>query len=99
MYIFKGGNILVSKDDIISYDMEVVFRYKDCEVTLKCFNDIRQVKIIGLNKNRGIIEESKAYIGKPDNNTFLMDCLNNNLSIIDNFYEDILNKYENKFDN
>jgi hypothetical protein len=87
----------ISQDDVIDYEMEVVFKYKNAEVTIKCYNDIRQIKIVGISDN-GIIEKTKAYIGNPCN-TFLLGYLNNISDFIEEYYKKYFEKDKKTFDN
>ena len=50
----------IKKKDIISFEMVTTFYYKNCEVTLKKYNNITTIKIVGLSDMGNLLIDSQT---------------------------------------
>lgn len=82
----------IKKKDIISSEMVIVFYYKNCEVTLKKFNDITTIKIVGLSDLGSLLIDSQTFIEKV-NKEALVKCLcKNEIENIKKVYNNVVSK-------
>jgi len=88
----------IKKEDIISFEMVIVFYYKECEVTLKKFNNITTIKIVGLSDMGNLLIDSQTFI-KEMENELIIKCLKNEIENIEKVYKTIANKEYGNNDN
>ncbi len=88
----------IKKEDIISFEIVIVFYYKGCEVTLKKFNDITTIKIVGLSNMGNLLIDSQTFIKKVENE-LIIKCLKNEIENIEKVYKTVANKEYGNNDN
>jgi len=88
----------IKKEDIISFEMVIVFYYKGCEVTLKKFNNITTIKIVGLSDMGNLLIDSQTFI-KEMEDELIIKCLKNEIENIEKVYKTTANKEYGNNDN
>lgn len=78
--------------------MVVVFYYKDCEATLKKFNSITTVKVVGLSDMGNLLIDSKTF-KKKIKGELIVKYLENEIGNIEKVYKNVVNKEYGKDDN
>jgi len=81
----------IKKEDIISFEMVTVFYYKNCEVTLRKYNNITVIKIVGLSDIGNLLIDSQTFIEKVENE-LIIRCLENEIRNIKKVYKTVANK-------
>ena len=56
----------IIEEDIISFEMITVFYYKNCEVTLKKYNNINVIKMVGLSDMGNLLIESQTFMKRAE---------------------------------
>jgi len=88
----------IKKEDIISFEMVIVFYYKGCEVTLKKINNITTIKIVGLSDMGNLLIDSQTFLKKMEDE-LIIKCLKNKMKNIEKVYKNVVNKEYNDSDN
>ena len=88
----------IKKEDIISFEMVIVFYYKGCEVTLKKYNNITVIKMVGLSDSGNLLIDSQTFI-KEVEDEMLLKCIINEIKNIKKVYEAVTNKEYGNNDN
>ena len=88
----------INKEDIISFEMVTVFYYKNCEVTLKKYNNISVIKMVGVSDMGNLLIDSKTFIKKVEDE-LIVRCLENEIKNIEKVYETVTNKEYGEHDN
>ena len=81
----------IEEKDLISFEMSIVFFYKDCEVTLKKVNQIYIIKITGISDFGNLLSASRVF-RKKVNRKMVIDYLKREIKNIHDVYESVLNK-------
>lgn len=82
----------IKKEDIISFEMVIVFYYKGCEVTLKKFNDITTIKMVGLSDLGNLLIDSQTFIEEIDKEALVKCLRESEIKNIKKVYITITNK-------
>ena len=82
---------VIEEKDLIHFEMDIVFYYKNCEVTLKKINQIYIIKITGISNFGNLLSASKAF-KKKVNRKIVINYLKGELENIEKVYKDVLNK-------
>lgn len=88
----------IKKEDIISFEMVTVFYYKGCEVTLKRYNNITVIKMVGLSDLGNLLIDSQTFI-KEVEDEMLLKCIINEIKNIKKVYKTVTNKEYGNHDN
>ena len=56
----------INEEDIISFEMVAAFYYKNCEVTLKKYNNITVIKMVGLSDLGNLLIDSQTFMKKAE---------------------------------
>jgi len=88
----------IKKEDIISFEMVAVFYYKGCEVTLKKYNNITVIKMVGLSDIGNLLIDSQTFI-KEVGNELIIKCLENEIKNIEKVYKNVTSKEYGNNDN
>jgi len=81
----------IKKEDIISFEMVIVFYYKGCEVTLKKYNNITTIKMVGLSDLGNLLIDSQTFIEKSGDELIIQE-VKNEIRNIEKVYKTITNK-------
>lgn len=81
----------IKKEDIISFEMVILFYYKGCEVTLKKFNHVTTIKMVGLSDLGNLLIDSQTFIKKLEDK-LIIKCLKNEIESIEKVYKTVANK-------
>ena len=81
----------IEEKDLISFEMSIVFFYKDCEVTLKKINQIYIIKITGISNFGNLLSASRAFKKKVNRKT-VIEYLEGELENIEEVYQDVIGK-------
>ena len=82
----------IKEKDIISFEMVTIFYYKNCEVTLRKYNDITVIKIVGISDLGNLLIDSQPFIEKIDKGEIANCLCKSEIKNIKKVYEAILNK-------
>lgn len=83
----------VNADDIISFEMTCKFDYKNCEVTVRKFNNIVDVGIVSISEKGYIIEKHKTVIIDPGKfNRELAIMVEHKLGFVERIYQSVTKK-------
>ena len=87
----------IDKKDIISFETVIVFYYKNCEVTLRKYDEVTVIKIVGLSDMGSILVDSHSFIKKYSRED--VKCLlDNEIKNIEKVYKSIAsNEYGKNF--
>lgn len=88
----------IKKEDIISFEMVIVFYYKGCEVTLKKYNNITTIKMVGLSDLGNLLIGSQTFLKKIEDE-LIIKYLENEIKNIKKVYETVTNKEYGNNDN
>jgi len=88
----------IKKEDIISFEMVTVFYYKGCEVTLRKYNNITVIKMVGLSDIGNLLIDSQTFI-KEVGDELIIKCLENEIKNIKKVYKTIISKEYGNNDN
>ena len=88
----------IKKEDIISFEMVIVFYYKGCEVTLKKYNNITIIKIVGLSDLGNLLIDSQTFLKKIEDE-LIIKYLKNEIKNIERVYKTVTNKEYGNNDN
>ena len=81
----------IKEKDIISFEMVTTFYYKNCEVTLKKYNNITTIKMVGLSDLGNLLIDSQTFMGKSGDELIIQD-VKNEIRNIEKVYKTIINK-------
>lgn len=81
----------IDKEDIISFEMVTTFYYKNCEVTLRKYNNITIIKMVGLSDMGNLLIDSETFI-KELGSELIIKCLKNEMGNIEKVYKNVVNK-------
>lgn len=81
----------IKKEDIISFEMTIIFYYKDCEVSIKKYNQIYNIRVTGISNFGNILSATRVF-RKPVNRKRVIDYLNEEIKNIERVYNSVLNK-------
>jgi len=81
----------INKEDIISFEMVIVFYYKGCEVTLKKYNNITTVKMVGLSDLGNLLIDSQTFLKKSGYELIIQD-IKNEIRNVEKVYKTVINK-------
>ena len=81
----------IKEKDLISFEMTIVFYYKDCEVNLKKYNQIYDIRVTGISDFGNILSASRVF-KKTVNRKIVIDYLNREMENIERVYNSVLNK-------
>ena len=87
----------INKEDIISFEMVTAFYYKNCEVTLKKYNNITVIKMVGLSDMGNLLIDSQTFIEKVEDK-LIVRCLENEIRNIEKVYKTVANKEYGDYD-
>jgi len=88
----------INKEDIISFEMVTAFYYKNCEVTLKKYNNITVIKMVGLSDMGNFLIDSQTFIKKVEDE-LIIKCLENEIENIKKVHKTLVNKEYGNHDN
>ena len=81
----------IEEKDLIHFEMDIVFYYKECEVTLKKINQIYFIKITGISDFGNILTASRVFKKRIDRKS-VIDYLKSEIKNIHRVYESVLSK-------
>jgi len=81
----------IEEKDLINFEMNIVFYYKDCEVTLKKLNQIYIIKITGVSDFGNLLSASRTFKKKVNRKT-VIDYLKSELENIEKVYQNVTSK-------
>ena len=87
----------INEEDLISFDMSIVFYYRDCEVTFKKFDQFYSIKITGISDFGNLLCVSKVF-RKKHNRVLIIKYLQGEIVNIKKVHQIILNKEFGKDD-
>ena len=82
---------IIKEKDLIHYEMNITFYYKDCEVTLKKINQIYIIKITGISNFGNLLSATRVFRKRVDRK-IVIDYLESEIENINRVYESVLNK-------
>lgn len=82
----------INKEDIISFEMVIVFYYKGCEVTLKKYNNITIIKMVGLSDLGNLLIDSQTFLRKVKKEELVRCIGKNEMRNIEKVYKTVVNK-------
>ena len=88
----------INKEDIISFEMVATFYYKNCEVTLRKYNNITVIKMVGLSDIGNLLIDSQTFIKKVEDE-LIIKCIKNEIKNIKKVYKTVKNKEYGNHDN
>ena len=88
----------IKKEDIISFEMVSVFYYKNCEVTLRKYNNIAVIKIVCLSDIGNLLIDSQTFIKKLEDG-LIIKCIENEIKNIKKVYKTVASKEYGNNDN
>lgn len=88
----------IKKEDVISFEMVAVFYYKNCEVTLRKYNNITVIKIVGLSDIGNLLIDSQTFIKKVEDK-LIIKWLENEMGNIKKVYKNVTSKEYGNNDN
>ena len=88
----------INKEDIISFEMVTAFYYRNCEVTLKKYNNITVIKMVGLSDMGNLLIDSQTFIKKVGNE-LIIKGLENEIGNIEKVYKNLSKKEYGNHDN
>ena len=81
----------IEEKDLINFEMNIVFYYKDCEVTLKKLNQIYIIKITGVSDFGNLLSASRTFEKRVNRKT-VIDYLKGELENIEEVYQNVTSK-------
>ena len=81
----------IGEEDLINFEMDITFYYKNCEVTLKKINQTYLIKITGISNFGNLLSASRSFKKKVNRKT-VINYLKGELENIEKVYKDVLNK-------
>ena len=81
----------INEEDIISFEMTTMFYYKKCEVTLKKYNNITVIKIVGMSDLGNLLIDSQTFIKRAEIE-LIIKGLKNDIANVEKVYKTIENK-------
>jgi hypothetical protein len=72
-----GQKYIITDNNIISFEMTVKLRYKDCEMTFKKTDQVHKIDAIDISEKGYIVEFSETFLAKKKENPNLLNFLNN----------------------
>ena len=81
----------IEEKDIISLELNIVFYYRDCEVTLNRMNQLYIIKVSGISDFGNLLFASRSFI-KEVNRKMVLDFLKGILEDIKEVYQSVINK-------
>jgi len=81
----------INKGDIISFEMVTTFYYKNCEVTLRKYNNITIIKMVGLSDMGNFLIDSETFIKELEIG-LIIKCIKNEIRNIEKVYKNVVNK-------
>lgn len=88
----------IKEGDIISFEMVTIFYYRGCEVTLRKYNDVSVVKMVGLSDIGNLLIDSQTFIKKVEHE-LIVKHLKNEMENIEKVYTNVANKEYGSNDN
>jgi len=86
-----GQKYEIKENNIISFEMVAVFYYKGCEVTLKKYNNITVIKMVGLSDIGNLLIGSQTFM-KKIGYELLIKYLKSERKNIEKVYRTVANK-------
>jgi len=84
---------VITTDDIINFEMTCKFSYKDCEVTVRKFNNIVDVGIVAISEKGYIIEKHKTVvIDQGKFNQEMIKYIERKADYIEEIYNSVIKK-------
>ena len=88
-----GQKYEIKTNDIISFEMIVKLRYKDCEMTFKKTDQVYKIDAIDISEKGYIVEFSETFLAKKKVYPNLLNFLNNVVDLdLDIIYKKLQNK-------
>jgi hypothetical protein len=81
----------INKEDIISFEMVTTFYYKNCEVTLRKYNNITIIKMVGLSDMGNLLIDSETFIKELEIG-LIIKYIKNEIRNIEKVYKNVVNK-------
>ena len=81
----------ITNKDIISFEMITIFYYKNCEVTLKKYNNITVIKIVGMSDLGNLLIDSQTFIKRAEIE-LIIKGLETDMKNVEKVYKTIKNK-------
>lgn len=72
-----GQKYIITDNNIISFEMTVKLRYKDCEMTFKKTDQVYKIDAIDISEKGYIVEFSETFLAKKKEYPNLLNFLNN----------------------
>ena len=88
----------INEEDIISFEMVTTFYYKKCEVTLKKYNNITTIKIVGLSDLGNLLIDSQTFMKKAEIE-LIIKGLETDIANVEKVYKAMENKEFGNHDN
>ena len=88
-----GQKYEIINNNIISFEMSVKLRYKDCEMTFKKTDQVYKIDAIDITKKGYIVEFSETFLAKKKVYPNLLNFLNN---VVDQDLDIVYQKLKNK---
>jgi len=82
----------IKKEDIISFEMVTTFYYKNCEVTLKKYNNVTTVKIVGVSDMENLLVDSQSFLKKFKKKELAKYLCKDEMKLIKKVYKSLENK-------
>ena len=88
-----GQKYKFTDNNIISFEMTVKLRYKDCEMTFKKTDQVYKIDAIDISEKGYIVEFSETFLAKKKVYPNLLNFLNN---VVDLDFDIVYKKLQNK---
>ena len=82
----------IKEEDIISIEMVTTFYYKNCEVTLKKYNNISTIKIIGMSDLGNLLIDFQTFKEKYKKQILAKYLSTREISHVRKIYKSVLSK-------
>ena len=84
--------LTINAGDIISCEMVIVFYYKKCQVTLRKYNNVTILKIVGVSNMENLLIDSQSFLEKFKKKELAKYLCKNDLKYIEKVYKSLENK-------